>query len=134
MAGKAKPSAEGRRRRGALPGYPSPARPGGLRVWQVQRARMLHSAVQVVSELGYERMSVASVTGGAKVSRRTFYDVFEDREDCFLAAFDDALASFAMAYAEQTVKDHAALVKAKGGSKAEASPKAEKPARKSVRE
>jgi hypothetical protein len=48
-------------------------------------------------------------------------------------AFDDALASFAMAYAEQTVKDHAALVKAKGGSKAEASPKAAKPARKSVR-
>ncbi len=45
-------------------------------------------------------------------------------------AFDDALASFAMAYAEQTVKDHAALVKAKGGSKAEASPKAAKPARK----
>src|ERR1700727_2382100 len=48
-------------------------------------------------------------------------------------AFDDALASFAMAYAEQTVKDHAALVKAKGVSKAEASPKAAKPARKSVR-
>ena len=35
------------------------------------------------------------------------------------AAFDDALASFAMAYAEQTVKDHSALVKAKGGAKAE---------------
>src|SRR6202041_2543071 len=48
-------------------------------------------------------------------------------------AFDDALASFAMAYAEQTVKDHAALVKAKGDSKAEASAKAAKSARKSVR-
>jgi hypothetical protein len=45
-------------------------------------------------------------------------------------AFDDALASFAMAYAEQTVKDHAALVKAKGASKADAPPKAAKPARK----
>jgi uncharacterized protein (DUF2252 family) len=44
------------------------------------------------------------------------------------AAFDDALASFAMAYADQTVKDHAALVKAKGGAKAEAPPKAAKPA------
>ena len=29
--------------------------------------------------------------------------------------FDDALASFAMAYAGQTIKDHAALAKAKGG-------------------
>ena len=28
-------------------------------------------------------------------------------------AFDDALASFAMAYADQTIIDHAALVKAK---------------------
>ena len=45
-------------------------------------------------------------------------------------AFDDALASFAMAYAEQTVKDHAALVKAKGGSKAQAPAKTAKPARK----
>src|SRR5262249_1185414 len=42
-------------------------------------------------------------------------------------AFDDALASFAMAYAEQTVKDYAALVKAKGGAKADAKPKTAKP-------
>ncbi len=49
-------------------------------------------------------------------------------------AFDDALASFAMAYAEQTVKDHAALVKARGVVKAEPPSKvAAKPARKSVR-
>ena len=39
-------------------------------------------------------------------------------------AFDDALASLAMAYAAQTVKDHAALVKAKGAAKAEAPPEA----------
>ncbi len=36
-------------------------------------------------------------------------------------AFDDALASFAMAYVEQTIKDHAALVKAKGASAAQPS-------------
>jgi hypothetical protein len=47
-------------------------------------------------------------------------------------AFDDALASFAMAYAEQTVKDHAALVKAKGGAKAEAPKPAAKRERKSA--
>jgi hypothetical protein len=47
------------------------------------------------------------------------------------AAFDDALASFAMAYVEQTIKDHAALVKAKGGAKAEPPPtKTARPARK----
>ncbi|MGH6796774.1 MAG: DUF2252 domain-containing protein [Roseiarcus sp.] len=46
-------------------------------------------------------------------------------------AFDDAVASFAMAYVEQTINDHAALVKAKGGSEA-APPKPAKPERKSA--
>lgn len=69
-----------------------PTRPGSVQVSEVQRARMLTSAVQVVSEYGYQRMSVARVAGRARVSRRTFYDVFVDREDCFLAAFDEAVA------------------------------------------
>jgi AcrR family transcriptional regulator len=60
-------------------------------VSEVQRARMLSAAARVVSEHGYQKMSVARVAGGARVSRRTFYDVFEDREDCFLAIFEDAL-------------------------------------------
>jgi AcrR family transcriptional regulator/DNA-binding MarR family transcriptional regulator len=49
---------------------------------------MLSSAVAVVSEHGYGQMSVARVTGLAGVSRRTFYDLFADREDCFLAVFE----------------------------------------------
>jgi hypothetical protein len=48
-------------------------------------------------------------------------------------AFDDALASFAMAYVEQTIKDHAALVKAKDGAKAQAPAKTGKPAAKPAR-
>jgi uncharacterized protein (DUF2252 family) len=47
-------------------------------------------------------------------------------------AFDDALASFSMVYAEQTFKDYAALVKAKGGVKAGGPPKTAKPERKST--
>jgi AcrR family transcriptional regulator len=73
----------------------SPARRvrhGGPQVSEVQRARMLNSAVQVVAEYGYGRMSVSRVISGARVSRRTFYDVFSGREDCFLAVFEDALA------------------------------------------
>jgi AcrR family transcriptional regulator len=60
-------------------------------VTEVQRARMLAATVQVVGELGYEKMSVARVTGRAGVSRRTFYDLFEDREACFLAAFTETV-------------------------------------------
>jgi AcrR family transcriptional regulator len=62
-----------------------------VQVTEVQRARMLAATVQVVGELGYEKMSVARVTARAGVSRRTFYDLFVDREECFLAAFGDAV-------------------------------------------
>jgi AcrR family transcriptional regulator len=70
-------------------------RTGAVHVSQVQRARMLRSAVQVVSERGYGQMSVARVTGRAGVSRRTFYELFENREGCFLAAFDEAVEEMA---------------------------------------
>jgi AcrR family transcriptional regulator len=69
--------------------------PNGLprgQVTEIQRSRMLAAAVEAVEEVGYARMTVAQVIGRAKVSRKTFYDVFADREDCFLAAFDLAIA------------------------------------------
>jgi AcrR family transcriptional regulator len=53
---------------------------------------MLAAALEAVEEVGYARMTVAQVIGRAKVSRKTFYDVFTDREDCFLAALDQAVA------------------------------------------
>ncbi len=36
--------------------------------------------------------AVAHVVGRAGVSRRTFYEIFRDRDDCFLAAFDEGVA------------------------------------------
>jgi AcrR family transcriptional regulator/DNA-binding MarR family transcriptional regulator len=62
------------------------------RVAEVQRARLLAAAADVVSEVGYAGMSMVRVTGRAGVSRKTFYDLFTDREDCFLALFDDVIA------------------------------------------
>src|SRR4029077_14339581 len=51
------------------------------RVSEVQRARMLMAARQVVAEAGYAHMSVERVVARAGVSRKTFYDLFENRED-----------------------------------------------------
>ena len=48
-----------------------------------------------MAELGYGGLTVAEVIVRAKISRRTFYEIFEDREECFLAAFDAALACVA---------------------------------------
>lgn len=67
---------------------------GGPRghVSEIQRARMLSAAVDAIKANGYAQLTVAQVIAGAKVSRKTFYDLFEDREDCFLAVFEVALA------------------------------------------
>lgn len=87
------PSAERsiRRRAAVARGYTT-SRRGDVLVSQAQRTRMLRSAAQVVTEHGYSRMSVARITALAGVSRRTFYDLFEDREDCFLEVFGEAVA------------------------------------------
>lgn len=68
--------------------------PNGLprgQVTEIQRGRMLAATVEAVEEVGYPRLTVAQVIGRAKVSRKTFYDVFLDREDCFLAALNEAV-------------------------------------------
>jgi AcrR family transcriptional regulator len=53
---------------------------------------MLNAMVEVAGERGAPGASVAHIVERAGISRRTFYEHFEDREDCFLAAFDYALA------------------------------------------
>jgi AcrR family transcriptional regulator len=56
-----------------------------------QRERLLDAAVHVVAAKGYGAMTVGDLTGKAGVSRTTFYELFEDKEDCFLAAYDNAV-------------------------------------------
>jgi AcrR family transcriptional regulator len=65
---------------------------GRVRVEEIQRARILTAMVDVASEHGLADATVARIVARAGVSRRTFYELFEDRESCFLAALDDALA------------------------------------------
>ena len=52
---------------------------------------MLVAAGEIVEEGGYEKLIPARVISRAGVSSRTFYDLFVDREDCFVAVFDEAL-------------------------------------------
>jgi AcrR family transcriptional regulator len=62
------------------------------RVAAVQRARILTAAAEVLGTHGYTGLSPARITSRARVSRRTFYDLFENRDDCFLALFDETVA------------------------------------------
>lgn len=59
---------------------------------ELQRARILSAAFDVAAGRGASNMSVAHIVERAGVSRRTFYELFGDREDCLLAAFEDAVS------------------------------------------
>lgn len=59
---------------------------------EIQRSRVLGALRDVVAEQGVAGATVAHVVARAGVSRRTFYELFADREECFLAAFDQAVA------------------------------------------
>ncbi|HEY3970805.1 MAG TPA: TetR family transcriptional regulator [Solirubrobacteraceae bacterium] len=61
-------------------------------VTEIQRARMIAAMIDVVFERGRANTTVAHVVARSGVSRRTFYEVFDDFEDCFLAALDQSLA------------------------------------------
>jgi AcrR family transcriptional regulator len=53
-----------------------------------QQERILWSMVRVVAEKGYEDVTVADVVGRAGVSRTTFYELFENKEECLFAAYE----------------------------------------------
>jgi AcrR family transcriptional regulator len=64
---------------------------GHRRVIEIQRARILAAMVEVSAERGAGNVTVAHIVERAGVSRRTFYELFSDREECFLGAFEDAV-------------------------------------------
>jgi AcrR family transcriptional regulator len=57
-------------------------------VRESQRGRMLAAMAGVVGAKGYGAVAVADVIARAGVSRKTFYEHFENKEECFLAAYD----------------------------------------------
>jgi AcrR family transcriptional regulator len=61
-------------------------------VAEFQRARILEAMVVTAEDHGIQRTTVARIIRRAGVSRRTFYDLFSDRHDCFLAVFEDAVS------------------------------------------
>jgi AcrR family transcriptional regulator len=89
------------------------------------RSRLMLAMAQSITEKGFSRTVVADVVRIARVSRRTYYEHFEDREDCFLALCDaftarareviDAAADPELPWPEQAraaIEAHAALLTA----------------------
>lgn len=59
---------------------------------EIQRTRLFSAAARAVDELGYAHATVGEITDRARVSRRTFYELFANREECLLAVLQDTIA------------------------------------------
>ncbi len=53
-----------------------------------QRERLIAGLAEAVAERGYGGTTIADITRHAAVSRRTFYEHFDGKDECFVAAFE----------------------------------------------
>jgi AcrR family transcriptional regulator len=89
----------------------------GSHVAEMQRRRLLTAVVELAYAGGVQALSVGKLCARAGLSRRTFYDLFEDRDDCLRAAFEDGVETV-----KQTVV--CAVADEAGGRSARGAPKA----------
>jgi AcrR family transcriptional regulator len=54
------------------------------------RTRILRAMALLVAEKGYATLTIDDIARGARISKRTFYDHFGDKQGCLLAAYEDA--------------------------------------------
>lgn len=54
-----------------------------------QRGRIIEATARAVAAKGYAATTVADITRIAGVSRTTFYQQFQDKEDCFLSCYEE---------------------------------------------
>jgi AcrR family transcriptional regulator len=69
----------GRRAAKQSEGAPAPKR--------TQRERLLEAMVELSASAGYQAASIAQLSSRAGVSSATFYEQFDGKEDCFVAAY-----------------------------------------------
>jgi len=65
-----------------------------------QRERMLLATAELVAERGYQKTTIELIAKTARVALVTFYEHFANKEECFLAAFDESVAAAGEVFAE----------------------------------
>lgn len=69
-------------------------------VRESQRSRLLAAVAFEVAERGYAAASVSGIVNRANTSKRTFYEIFRDKQDCFLASYESWSLDWLKAIAE----------------------------------
>ncbi len=77
------------RRLGQIPGGRHGLAPEA--VAESQRARLLTAMADAVSERGYAETGIADLIARAGVSRKTFYEQFEGKDECFAVAYGEEM-------------------------------------------
>ncbi|HET7507108.1 MAG TPA: TetR/AcrR family transcriptional regulator [Solirubrobacterales bacterium] len=70
-----------------------------------QRERLFNATVDQVAKRGYRNTSIDQIVKSARVGYVAFYDLFDGKEDCFLAAFDRIAAETAEALAAAVAEE-----------------------------
>lgn len=65
-----------------------------------QRERLIAGLAEAVAENGYSGTTIAHITSHAAVSRRTFYEHFSSKDECFVAAYDTVMSELRERVAE----------------------------------
>jgi AcrR family transcriptional regulator len=65
-----------------------------------QRKRLFEALLALVNERGFAGVTISELVRSAGISRRSFYEHFENKEQCLLAAFDDSIELLARRIAE----------------------------------
>ncbi len=81
----------------------------GGHVIEMQRRRLLCATAELAYEQGVQALTVATICERAGLSRKTFYDIFDEREDCLYAAFEDAVAQATRAVEQASVGERSWL-------------------------
>ncbi len=72
-----------------------------------QRGRLLSAFVEVAGEKGYHAVTIQDIVGRAGTAKRTFYEHFQDKDECFTQAFTVGSSSMvsAIVQAAEPVED-----------------------------
>lgn len=85
-------------------------------VAESQRERLLVAMADATAAKGYANVAVADVIERAGVSRRSFYEHFANKEECFLGAYDAGVEALLAAIAEAEAAAAGPLAGARAGT------------------
>src|SRR3989442_982061 len=71
---------------------PAPSKAQRSPTAAAQRVRLMEATIELIGTQGYAATTISELLAHAGVSRKAFYRHFDDKRECFLAAYDAIVA------------------------------------------